>query len=947
MNFKRSFVFFLGLIFLMTTFVSAQKTDKLPTLNFKEYRLKNGLRVIMHQDKSTPIVAVNVWYHVGSKNEEIGKTGFAHLFEHMMFQGSKNYNDEYFGPLQKAGANINGSTNPDRTNYYEVVPSNFLELALFMESDRMGGLLEAMTLDKLNNQRDVVKNERRQNYDNRPYGTASEKISALIYPADHPYSWTTIGSLDDLTAASMEDVQKFFRKYYAPNNASLVIAGDFDEKQAIQWVEKYFDPIKKGEDINRPNPKTPTIDGEIRKVYEDDVRLPRRYMVWHTVPANDADEAPLDILASILSGGRGSRLQSKLLYEQEKVQSISANNSTREIGGTFQVVATARPNADLDDVEKQVNSEIEDIKKTLPTKEEINRAKNGVEAGFVFGLQTVLGKADGLNSNATFTGKPDTFQEQLDKYNAVTPEDVQRVAKKYLGKDRLVMTFVRGEKDGSSKNSAANRPTSNTAEEDSDEKESKTKDSDYSKNLPKTAANPKFSIPAIEKKKLSNGMNVWIVPQKELPIVSMNLVMPTGGAANPDGKEGLASLTASLLESGTKNRSATDISNAQQEIGAGISISSDWDSTEASMQSLTKHLDTALDLYTDILLNPTFPKDELETTRKRALIGFLQRKDNPNAIAAVAYSKLLYGTEHPYGKSLGGDEDSIKGIQRDDLVRFYETYYRPNNATLIVVGDVSSKTLLPKLEKAFAGWKQGKVPNIDVPEPNQFDEPGIYIIDKPGAAQSIVNIGQIGVSRDNPDYVPLQVMNSILGGQFSARLNLNLREDKGYTYGARSGFSYRKSAGPFSASAGVQTAVTKESVMEFLKELNGIRGELPVTEDELDYNKQSVIRRFPLTMETVGQISGQLSNLVVYGLNDKYFNDYLAKVNSVTLKDINRVANKYLTPDKMAILIVGDKDVIEPKLKEIDALGGTIRYLDTEGNMMKMDENMLKMKDKK
>ncbi len=940
MNFKRTLVFLAILTLLMTTFVSAQKGDNLPKINYKEYKLKNGLRVIMHQDKSTPIVAVNVWYHVGSKNEVEGKTGFAHLFEHMMFQGSKNYNDEYFGPLQKAGANINGSTNPDRTNYYEVLPSNFLELALFMEADRMGGLLEAMTIDKLNNQRDVVKNERRQNYDNRPYGTASEKISKLIYPADHPYSWTTIGSLEDLSAASMEDVQKFFRKYYAPNNASLVIAGDFDEKQAKQWVEKYFGPIKQGENIDRPNPKAPSLNGEIRKTYEDDVRLPRRYMVWHTVPANDPDEAPLDILASILSSGRGSRLQSKLVYEQEKVQSIFASNSTREIGGTFLIVPTARPNVNLDEVEKQINAEIENIKMNPPSKEEVMRAKNGVESQFVFGLETILGKADAMNSNATFMGKPDTFQEQLNKYRAVTPEDVQRVAKKYLGKDRLVMTFVRGEKDGTPKNSAANRPTSVSVDEnESEEKESKAGQTDYSKNLPKAGANPKFSIPSIEKKKLSNGMEVWIVPQNELPIVSMNLVINTGGSANPDGKEGLASLTAGLLESGTKTRSATDISNAQQEIGANIGIGSGWDSTNASMRTLTKHLDTALDLYADVLLNPVFPKDELETTRKRALIGFLQRKDNPDAIADVAYSKLLYGTAHPYGKSLGGDENSVKEIQREDLVNFYETYYRPNNATLIVVGDVTSKMLLPKLEKAFAGWKQGKVPNVNVPEPNQFDKPGIYIVDKPGAAQSIVQIGQVGVSRGNPDYVPLQVMNSILGGQFSARLNLNLREDKGYTYGARSGFSYRKGAGPFTASAGVQTAVTKESVLEFLKELKGIRGELPVTEGELDYNKQSVIRRFPRTMETVGQISGQLSNLVVYGLNDTYFNDYLSKVNAVTLKDINRVANKYLTPDKMAILIVGDKNVIEPKLKEIDALGGTIRYLDTEGNLIKVKES--------
>ncbi len=932
MNFKRTFVFLVTLTLLMTTFVSAQKGDKLPNINYKEYKLKNGMRVIMHQDKSTPIVAVNVWYHVGSKNEVPGKTGFAHLFEHMMFQGSKNYNDEYFGPLQKAGANINGSTNPDRTNYYEVVPSNFLELALFMESDRMGGLLDAMTMEKLDNQRDVVKNERRQRYDNQPYGTAFEKISALIYPTDHPYHWTTIGSLADLSAASMEDVQSFFRKYYAPNNASLVIAGDFDEKQAMKWVEKYFGGIKKGSDIDRPNPKKPELKGEMRKEYEDDVRLPRRYMVWHTVPRMDKDEAALDMLSSILSSGRGSRLQSNLIYEKELVQNVSASNSTREIGGNFIVTATARPGKSLDAIEKEINAEIERIKKEAPSMEELTRARNGVESQFVFGLQTILGKADALNSNATFFGKPDFFQQQLDEYRKVTPADVQRVAKEYLNENRLVMSFVPGKKQGAPANTAVNKPTSNSDEEEvMEEKESKSQ-TDYTKNLPKSGVNPNFSIPTIEKKKLSNGMDVWIVPQRELPIVSMNLVMNTGGTANPDNKGGLASLTASLLESGTKTRTATEIANAQQAIGARIGVGSDWDSTNAVMQTLTKHLDTALDLYADIIVNPVFPKEELETTRKRALIGFLQRKDNPDAIAAVAYSKLLYGTNHPYGRALSGNENSIKNIKREDLVKFYETYYRPNNATLIVVGDVNSKTLMPKLEKAFVNWKSALVPNTATPKPNQFDKPGIYIVDKPGAAQSVVQIGQVGVSRDNPDYVPLQVMNSILGGQFSARLNMNLREDKGYTYGARSGFSTRRGAGPFTASAGVQTAVTKESVVEFIKELNGIRGAMPVTQDELDYNIQSIIRRFPRTMETVGQISGQLSDLIVYGLPESYFNDYLSKINSVTLKDINRVANTYLTPDKMAILIVGDRKMIEPKLKDID--GWKIRYLDTEGNMI-------------
>lgn len=927
MKLMKIFIALSLIVSFMTTMVTAQKSEKLPKLKYKEFRLKNGLRVIMHVDKSTPIVAVNLWYHVGSKNEVVGRTGFAHLFEHMMFQGSKNYNDDYFKPLQEAGASLNGSTNADRTNYYEVVPSNFLEMALFMEADRMGGLLDAMTQEKLDNQRDVVKNERRQRYDNQPYGTAGEKIAALIYPADHPYNWTTIGSLTDLSNASMDDVKAFFRQYYVPNNTSLVIAGDFDPNQAKKWVEKYFGTIPTGGQITRPNPPLPKIDGEIRKSYEDSIQLPRLYMVWHTVAMNHADEAALDLLQFVLSSGRGSRLQSNLVYGKQISQDVGAFSFSREIAGQFQISSTARPGKSLDEIEKEINAEIERIKKEAPTAEELNRALNVIESQTIFGMQTVGGKADQMNAYATFQGSPDRFQSDLDRYRRVTPADVQRVANTYLNGNRLVMSFVpRKEKAVSQAVNEANTPTSNAESKDDDQK-------DYSANLPKPGPNPSFALPSIDKQKLSNGLNVWIVRQSELPIVSMNMVFNTGGTADPQDRAGLASFTSSLLNTGTKTRSAVEIANQLQSIGvSNVGSSSGWDSANVSVQTLTKNLDKALEIYADVIMNPVFPETEFNTLRARSLNALRQRRDNANAISGVVYSSLLYGKNHPYGKTLTGDETSIKALTREEIEKFYSTYYRPNNATLIVVGDTDAKTLLPKLEKAFADWKAGDVPKIEPPESVTFDKPGIYVVDKPGAAQSVISIGQVGVSRDNPDFFPLAVMNSILGGQFSARVNMNLREKRGYTYGARTSFSYRRGAGPFEASADVQTAVTKESVIEFMKELGGIRGAIPVTAAELEYNKQSIIRRFPQGFETNGQISGQLSNLVVYGLPDSYFNEYISRINAVTLEDINRVANKYLTPDKMAILIVGDRKVIEPKLREIEALGETIRFLDAEGN---------------
>ena len=905
-----------------------------PTVKYEEFTLPNGLRVVMHQDKSTPVVAVNVWYHVGSKNEVRGKTGFAHLFEHMMFQGSKHHDNDFFAPLQEAGANLNGSTNADRTNYYEVVPSNFLELALWLESDRMGYLLDAMTMEKLNNQRDVVKNERRQRYDNQPYGTAFEKISTLLFPENHPYNWTTIGSLDDLTAASMEDVKAFFRQYYVPNNATLTLAGDFDPKEARAMVEKYFAPIPKGAAITRPNPAQPKLDKEVRASFEDDVRLPRVYMIWHTVPQYAADEAALDMLGSILSSGRGSRLQSNLVYGKQIVQDVSASHNSREIAGQFQATATAKPGKTLAEAEREILAEIERIKKELPTAEEMERGLNGRESSFIFGLQTVQGKADQLNSYATFVGKPDYFGADLERYRKVTPADITRVANTYLNDKRLVVSFVPragGGKAQSVAQTEANKPTSAAAAE----KKEKKQEQDASKLgglyvQPKPKADPKFTLPRVERNKLSNGLEVLVVRQTELPVVSMNLVVKSGATADPSGKSGLSSMTSSLLRDGTKTRTAIDIANQVQAIGARLGTGSGWDSSSVSMQTLTKNFDRALDIFSDVVVNPIFPNEEVETFKRRTLVALLQQRDNPNAIANVAYSTVLYGKNHPYGAS--PNETSVKAIAQPEIQRFYETFYRPNNSALIVVGDVTTSELLAKLEKAFANWKAADVPSLNVPAVSARDKAAIYIVDKPGAAQSVISIGQVGLPRTTEDYFALQVMNSMLGGQFTSRVNMNLREEKGYTYGARTGFDWRRGAGPFSASAGVQTAVTKESVFEFLKELRGIRGEIPVTPKELEYNKQSLIRRFPAGFETVDQIAAQLANIVIYNLPETYFNDYIGKINSITNADINRVANKYLDPSRMAIVVVGDRKAIEPGLKELQDVGTTITFLDTEGN---------------
>lgn len=920
--------FFAALLLSVSLFsgLYSQSSDRLPPIPYKEYKLKNGLTVVLHPDKSTPIVGVNVFYHVGSKNEAPGRTGFAHLFEHMMFQGSGNYVDGWRA-VDDLGGSVNGTTDQDRTFYYEVVPSNTLERVLYMEADRMGNLLAAMDQAKLDNQRDVVKNERRFRVDNVPYGNMFERIGEIMYPESHPYHHSVIGSMEDLSAASLDDVKAFFRQYYVPNNAVLVIAGDFNEKQTRAWVEKYFGPISKGADIKRPDVPEPKLDGEIRKTYDEPgIPLPRIAMVWHGVPQYAPDEAPLDMLASILATGRGSRLQSDLLYGKELVQQIGAFDGTSEIGGMFQITATARPGKSLDEIEKEINTHIERLKNEPPTSEEMTRALNVREAGAIFGIQTVFSKGAQMAAYTGYLNKPDYFQTDIDRYRKVTPADVQRVAKQYLNGNRLVMSYVPAKtRPAANANAEVNRPTSTAP---------KKKDKDLIAKqdamLPPIGPDPKFTLPAINKTKLSNGMNLWVVRQSELPIVSMNLVLNAGGILDPTGRSGVASMTSGMLNQGTKTRSAVDIANSLQTIGASVNPNVSWDAGTVSMQTLTKNLDQALEIYSDIVINPSFPDKELESIRRRALIGFQQRRASPTAVAGVVYDKVLYG-DQAYGNQLGGDEKTVAAMTRDDLVKFYETYYRPNNATMIVVGDVDAASIKAKLEKAFAGWKSADLPAMPNQAVTMAARPAIYLVDKPGAAQSSVTIGQVGITRDNPDFYAVQVMNSILGGGSTARLFMNLREDKGYTYGAYSRFVTRRSAGPFSASGEIQTVSTREAIEEFMKELKGIRGEIPVTEAELETNKQALIRRFPSQFETVGQISGQLSNLVIYGLPDSTFNEFIPKVSAITIDEVKRVANKYLDPAKMAIVIVGDRKIIEPGLKE---LGYPIVMLDTDGNVI-------------
>ncbi len=994
----------------------------LPPIKYTQFFLPNGMRVIFHEDHSTPIVGVNVWYHVGSKNEDKGRTGFAHLFEHMMFQGFSGYDYDYLPTIQEMGGAVNGSTSQDRTNYWELVPSNFLESALFVEAGRMKGLLEAMTQTKLDNQRDVVKNEKRQRIDNQPYGQATYKITEAMYPEGHPYRWSVIGSMEDLSAAAMDDVKAFFRRYYVPNNASLVIAGDFDPKEARAWVEKYFGPIPKGAEVSRPQVAAPMLDREVREQIDDRVQFPRLYMVWHSVPQYTKDEAALDLLANILSGGKSGRFYKALQYGDNQIaQQVSVFNNTSEIAGLMQLVAMPRPGHTLEEIEKIALAEIEKLKTTPPTAEEMERVYNAREASFIYGMQTVGafgGKDDQLNSYATFLKDPGFFEKDLARYRAVTAADVQRVARQYLTDKRYVLTVVprqagptnasgpapmspregmptpsqqsagagqpgaatptgqsapTGTASGTQQGAAQSQPAGvqpmtkpeaqatqpagaappqagspaapggqrvmtgpgrggGTGTGRPAGQKAPTKPNTDISLLPKPKADPRLTLPAVQRRKLSNGLEVLVVEHHEVPVVSMNLVMKMGAAGDPAGKAGLASLTADMLDEGTATRDALQISDQLSRIGSTVNVGAGWDSTTASLRSLTRHLDRALEIYADVITNPAFPAKELDRLRSQRLAALRQQRDDPNSVAGLVFQSVLYGKTHPYGHPLAGDEASLQSLSTEDVRKFYETYYRPNSSALIVVGDVKPDMVVAKLEKAFANWKGGHVPAVDVSAaPVQREHSMIYLVDRPGSVQSVIQIGQVAAPRSSPDYFPLFVMNRILGGASSARINMNLREDKGYTYGASSQFGFRRGAGPFVAAAPVQGFSTKESVFEFMKEIRGVRGEIPVTQVELDTAKQAIVRGWPRGFETPDQIANQLELIVTYDLPDTYFNSYIERVQAVTLEDVNRVANRYLQPDRMAVVIVGDRSKIEQGLRSLEDIGGRISFVDNEG----------------
>jgi len=897
------------LILLACNVAAASDID----IDYTEFTLDNGLRLIVHEDHKAPIVAVNIWYHVGSKNEKAGKTGFAHLFEHLMFNGSENYDDEYFKPFELVGAtSMNGTTNFDRTNYFENVPSTALDMALWMESDRMGHLLGAITQEKLDEQRGVVQNEKRQG-DNQPYGTVDYRILEGLFPVGHPYSWNVIGSMDDLDAASLEDVHEWFKTYYGPNNVVVVVAGDVNPQEALEKVEKYFGDIPPGPPIAKPREWIVKLEHDKHETMQDRVPQARIYKVWGAPNFVSEDADLLQLADAVLTGGKNSRLYERLVYKDQTATSVSGSLFSGEIGGYYELQATVQPGGDIEAVRQAIDEEMQRFLTEGLTKDELARVKAQLKSGFVRGVERIGGfggKSDVLAQNATYAGDPGFYATSLDRFEAATPKTIQAAANRWLsaGSYQLdVLPF----------------PELQAATEGADRSA-----------LPESNSFPTVKFTEFERSNLSNGLELIVAHRATVPVVNLLMRFDAGFASDQFGEPGTSSLAMAMLDEGTRTRTALEISDELARLGAYFGAGSGIDTSGVSISALKENLDESLELYADVVLNPAFPQKELDRLRKARLAQIKQEKTQPIGIALRVLPALMYGRDHAYSLPLtgSGTEESVARITRDSLVNYHQTWFKPNNATMIVVGDTTMEEIKPKLEKLFRRWQPGNVPTKNIGTVDLPDKDRIYIIDRPDAVQSIIFAANVAPPAGQGNEIAIETMNEIIGGSFTSRINMNLREDKHWAYGARSVVVSTKGQRPYIAYAPVQTDKTMESMAEIKRELQEYLGENPATDEELEKVKNNNTLSLPGRWETASAVLRDIGEIVTYDLPDDYWDTYADNVRNLSLEQIAEAADDVIKPDNLLWVVVGDREKIEPRIRELEL--GEIIHLDADGNLL-------------
>jgi zinc protease len=904
---------------------------KVPTLSYERYTLPNGLTVLLHEDHRLPLVAVDLWYHVGPVNEAKGRTGFAHLFEHMMFEGSEHVGEKaHFRYLEGAGAtDINGTTDFDRTNYFETVPSNELELALWLESDRMGFLLEKLDREKLTNQRDVVRNERRQG-ENQPYELSDEAVYHELFPEDHPYYGSVIGSHADIEAARLLDVRNFFHNYYTPNNANIAIAGDFDKSKLKQLVEKYFGPVPKGPEPPPVNVTTPPITSQKSVTVTDTVQLPRVTIAWLMPPAFQPGDADAEMLMEILGGGKASRLYRKLVYEKQIAQSAQCALNSLRLGSVAQCDVIARPGVKPEDLQREIEIEFRAMREQGPSQAELDGARNTHLSGLISGLQRLGGFggiADRMDYYNYYTGDPGYLSKDVARFQHVSVASVKKLAQADLVANKsIVVTTVQGEKvihdvPRSPADTDANVKVENPYPASFETAQ------DWRKAAPKAGPLPEAHLPVPKVFTLDNGLHVYLVEDHSLPVLNASVITLAGGDANPLNKPGLAGFTSHMLTEGTRDRSATEIADAADHLGATLKTKADTDSANTTIDALSNTTEASFDLLSDVTEHPAFAQQEVDRIRKQQLTAILQEADEPIAATLRVGVKALYG-DSPYGYPAVGTSASVKSITRDELADFWKQHYGPQTSALVLTGDITEKEAREQADKYFGAWKgSDATAATSVPDPTA-PERKIIIVDKPGSPQTVLLAFGLGVPRSAPDYPSIEIMNDVLGGLFSSRINMNLREQHGYTYGAFSGFAFNRFGGPLYAGAQVRTDVTAPAAKELFSELDRITSD-PPTAAELKLAQDSQMRSLPGQFETAKGTSQRMGGLFVYKLPDSYYATLPQRFAAVTPQEVTKAAIDHIHPKQMIVVAVGDRAKIESGLKDLNL--GPIEYRDAMG----------------
>lgn len=907
----------------MTFIEQVEAQEGKTVIPYQKYVLDNGLTLILHQDNSDPLVHVDMTYHVGSGREEVGKSGFAHFFEHMMFQGSEHVADEeHFKIVTESGGTMNGTTNSDRTNYFQTVPANQLEKMLWLEADRMGFLVDAVTQEKFEIQRETVKNERGQSYDNRPYGLLRERVAEAMYPAGHPYSWQTIGYIEDLNRVNVNDLKAFFLRWYGPNNATLTIGGDVDVEKTLAMVNKYFGSIPRGPEVEMPEKPSFTIDADRYISMEDNVHLPLIYMSYPTVSVRHEDEAPLDLLSSILGGGKTSLLYKNLVKNQLAVQA-SVNHPCAELACSFNLLALPHPASGktLADMEKVIRDSLVEFETRGVEDDDLIKAKASMEANFVFGLQSVAGKVSQLAANETFKGDPNYIEQDIARYAEVTKADVMRVYKKYIkDKHGVIMSVVpKGQKQLVAAEDNFTPPTRVIPEQvqttDSDLKVRKAID-DFDRSIVPTAgANKAVDVPKMWQETFANGIKILATQSKETPTTSILIKIPAGHYYESKDKAGTASLLAAMLNESTTKRSAEDMSKELQKLGASVGISAGNSYLAINVNTLTKHLDATLALVYEKLTAPAFLSNEFQRNKSNAIQDAINGKKDAGYLASTAYRQLLHA-DNIAAISSAGSQASLNNIQLADVKALYEQQVKPKDSEIILVSDLAKARVLQSLAifKPLTG--AGKKLSLDLPA-SKAKTGVIYLVNKDNAAQSAIRIGKRSLTQDvTGEYYRAYLMNFPLGGAFNSRINLNLREDKGYTYGARSYFYGDKFSGVYTASAEVRADVTDKSIVEFVKEIQHY-ADKGISDEELAFMRNAINQKDALKYETPSSKLNFLAQILEHNLSADFVKQRNEIVKNISKEEINALAQKHLNIKEMLMVVVGDAKTLKPQLEAL------------------------------